>query len=154
MFDRFGRGLKLVLAAGLLLVAAPQTALAEKAPIHTGLFSNTALGGYDAVSFFEGTPVAGDKAYTLKWMGADFRFASQDNLEAFKADPERYVPQYGGYCAWAVSQGYTAKGDPKHWKIVDGKLYLNYNGDIQKKWETDISGHIKTADENWPDVLK
>jgi hypothetical protein len=68
--------------------------------------------------------------------------------------PAAYAPQYGGYCAWAVSQGYTAKGDAQNWKVVDGKLYLNYNTSIQKKWEADVPGFIKAADTNWPDVLK
>ena len=67
--------------------------------------------------------------------------------------PEAYAPQYGGYCAWAVSQGYTAKGDPKYWKVVDGKLYLNYDASVQKNWEKDIPGHIANASKNWPKVL-
>jgi len=70
-----------------------------------------------------------------------------------KQKPEAYAPAYGGYCAWAVSQGYTAKGDPKHWKIVGGKLYLNYDARVQTDWEKDISGHISKAEKNWPVVL-
>ena len=71
-----------------------------------------------------------------------------------RAEPERYAPQYGGYCAWAVSQGYTASTDPEAWKIVDGKLYLNYSRSVQQKWEQDISGHIAAGDANWPKVLE
>ncbi|MEM6666964.1 MAG: YHS domain-containing (seleno)protein, partial [Pseudomonadota bacterium] len=71
----------------------------------------------------------------------------------FAANPARYAPQFGGYCAWAVSEGYTAKGDPKHWKVVNGKLYLNYNGRIQRRWEKDIPGHISKGNANWPNVL-
>jgi hypothetical protein len=74
-------------------------------------------------------------------------------LAKFKADPEKYAPKYGGYCAWAVAQGYTAEIDPEAWKIVGGKLYLNYSKDVQKKWEQDIPGNIEKADQNWPGVL-
>ena len=71
----------------------------------------------------------------------------------FAANPEKYAPQYGGYCAWAVSQGYTASTDPEAWKIVDGKLYLNYSKSVQLTWEQDAAGNIAAADENWLTVL-
>ncbi len=135
-------------------LAAPMSASAEKAPIFTGLLSNKAVGGYDPVSYFNGDPQQGDSAFSTIWKGAEFRFSNQANLDAFLADPESFAPQYGGYCAWAVSQGYTAKGDPKHWKIVNGRLYLNYNKDVQARWAKDIPGQIASADENWPEVLK
>lgn len=123
-------------------------------PVYTGLFSNTAVGGYDAVAYFtEGKPVKGSKDFTTEYKDAEWRFASAENLDAFIASPEAYAPQYGGYCAWAVSQDYTAKGDPEYWKIVDGKLYLNYNADVQQKWEADIPGFITKANANWPGVL-
>ena len=128
------------------------TALAEK-PVNTTLFG-VAIKGYDPVAYFtDQKPVKGEKAFKFEWMDAEWRFASQENLDKFKADPEKYAPQYGGYCAWAVSQGSTAGIDPDAWKIVEGKLYLNYNKKIQKKWETDIPGHIKLADENWPKII-
>ena len=95
----------------------------------------------------------GERAFSTEYNGATFRFASQANLDTFLADPVRYAPQYGGYCAWAVSQGYTAKGDADHWKIVDGKLYLNYNKSVQETWGEDIPGFITLADGNWPTVL-
>ena len=91
---------------------------------------------------------------TYSWKGATWRFASAQNRDAFKADPEKYAPQYGGYCAYAVSQGATAKGDPKVWSVVDGKLYLNLSASVQKTWEKDVPGYIKSADKNWPEVLK
>ena len=84
----------------------------------------------------------------MKW-----HFASAENRDRFAASPERYAPQYGGYCAWAVSQGYTASGDPLQWKIVDDKLYLNYDSEVQKKWLKDIPGLITKANQNWPAVL-
>jgi len=86
--------------------------------------------------------------------GAQWRFANQANLDAFKAEPEKYAPAYGGYCAWAVSQGNTAKGDPKQWTVHEGKLYLNYNAKILKQWRADKDGFIALADEQWPTVLE
>lgn len=150
--------LRSILIAGALaltpaLVAAP-AAHADKAPVYTGLFSNVAVEGHDPVAYFtEGQPVKGQRAYSTEYQGAEFRFASQANLDTFLADPEAYAPQYGGYCAWAVAQGYTAKGDADHWRIVDGKLYLNFNAKVQSDWEADIPGFIEQADAQWPTVL-
>lgn len=143
------------LAAVILALAvfAPAAALA-KDPVYTGRFSNLAVDGYDPVAYFtEGAPVKGDKEFTTDYNGAEWRFASADNLAAFKAAPEKYAPQYGGYCAWAVSQNYTARGNPENFTVVDGKLYLNYNDEIQARWEADIPGFVAKADENWPGVL-
>jgi YHS domain-containing protein len=118
-------------------------------------FFGTALKGYDAVAYFkEGKPVKGKDEFRHDWMGAKWYFASADNRDAFAQNPEKYAPQFGGYCAWAVSQGYTAAIDPTAWKIVEGKLYLNYNKEVQQKWESDIPGHIKKAQENWPRLSK
>lgn len=131
------------------LIAAP-AAFAEP-PVYTGAFDNIAVQGYDPVAYFkEGKPVKGLKDFTVTHEGAEFRFASAANRDAFKKDPAKYAPQYGGYCAWAVSQGYHAKGDANHWKIVDGKLYLNYNASVQKKWEADVPGFIAAANTEWP----
>ena len=130
-------------------------AAAETAPIYTGYFSDTAVQGHDVVGYFtDGAPVKGSDAFASTYKGAEFKFKNADNLAAFEADPEAYLPQYGGYCAWAVSQGYTAKGNAKNWKIVDGKLYLNFNNSVQKKWEADVPGFIQSADKNWPTVLE
>jgi YHS domain-containing protein len=129
-------------------------ALARSPEIYTGILSATAVGGYDPVAYFtEGRPVEGKREFTHAWKGATWRFASAKNRDAFKANPEAYAPQYGGHCAWAVSQGYTAKGDPKYWKVVGGKLYLNYNASVQQNWQKDVPGHIAKADRNWPKVL-
>lgn len=118
-------------------------------------FFGTALKGYDAVAYFkEGKPVKGKDEFRHDWMGAKWYFASAANRDAFAQNPEKYAPQFGGYCAWAVSQGYTAAIDPTAWKIVEGKLYLNYNKEVQQKWESDIPGHIKKAQENWPRLSK
>jgi hypothetical protein len=147
------RRLSLVAALALAAFGLP-TAHAKDAPVYTGTFSNLAVGGHDAVAYFtEGKPVKGDKRYTLQHAGAEWRFVSPANRDTFAAAPDRYAPQYGGYCAWAVSQGYTASGDPQYWKIVDGKLYLNYDASVQAKWEKDIPGFVVRADRNWPSVL-
>jgi YHS domain-containing protein len=146
-----------VLAISLVVagLGASPVAFAEKPPVYRGLFDEAAVGGHDPVAYFTtGAPVEGKKAFEHKYKNATWRFSTAENLAAFKADPDKYAPQYGGYCAWAVSQGYTAKGDPKNWRIVGGKLYLNYNDDIQKKWEKDIPGFITKADGNWPKVLE
>ncbi|MCB1436054.1 MAG: YHS domain-containing protein [Rhodobiaceae bacterium] len=146
--------LALLLPAIGTALAFPPPALAAKAQIYTGLLSGTAVGGYDPVAYFtEGKPVAGSAQFTHSWQGVTWRFASAANRDAFKAAPERYAPQYGGYCAWAVSQGYTAKGDPQIWKVVGGKLYLNYSAGVQQQWSQDIPGNIAKANANWPKVL-
>jgi YHS domain-containing protein len=129
-------------------------ASAREAEVYTGTFSSLAVGGHDAVAYFKvGRPVAGSDQFSTQYKSATWRFASKENLDAFLASPASYAPQYGGYCAWAVAQGYTASGDPRYWKIVNGKLYLNYDGSVQAKWEKDIPGFIAKADRNWPGVL-
>jgi YHS domain-containing protein len=147
----------MILAAAVLSggIAAAPAAFAEKPPVYTDFLSDVAVGGYDPVAYFkDGKPVKGDKQFSTKYMGAEFGFATKANLDAFLKQSTPYAPQYGGYCAWMAAQGYAAKGDPKHWKIVSGKLYLNYDGNVQKKWEADIPGFITKADTNWPQILK
>jgi hypothetical protein len=123
--------------------------------VYTGLFSNTGAGGYDVVAYHsQGAPMRGSRDFETFWNGASWRFASQANLDLFVADPEAYAPHYGGYCAWAMAEGYTAKGDPEIWSLVDGKLYLNFNRDVQQTWEEDIPGHIERADANYPAILE
>jgi len=144
---RFGA---VMLAVGLLAagIAAPQPALAIDPVFNTG---GSAIQGFDPVAYFnEGKPVYGEDAFTHIYEGVQWRFASAANRDAFAADPVRYAPQYGGYCAWAVSQGYTASTDPSAWRIEKGKLYLNYSKSVQSRWEGDIPGNISKADGNWP----
>lgn len=114
-----------------------------------------AIDGTDPVAYFtDSAPVAGDPSITHDWNGATWRFANAENRDTFAAGPQAYAPQYGGYCAWAVSEGYTASTVPEAWKIVDGKLYLNFSRRIQRRWERDIPGRIAAADANWPRVLE
>ncbi len=131
------------------------TASAKEDPIYTAYFSNLAAGGYDVTAYFtESKPVKGKKAFKTKHEGAEWLFASKENLDKFTADPQKYAPQYGGYCAWAVSQGNTAKGDPLLWTVHADKLYLNYNQEVNKSWRADIDNLIEVGDQNWPSVLK
>lgn len=145
---------RVLLGASLVLLLGTNAAWAADAPVYTGLFNRTAVGGYDPVAYFtENKPVKGSADFSLDYKGVQWRFASAANRDRFRANPEMYAPQYGGYCAWAVAQGSTASGDPLRWKIVDQKLYLNYDEDVQRKWEKDIPGFIQAADKNWPQVL-
>ncbi len=148
----FGRRHLLILP--LLLVALFLAAGAVQAgEVNASRWTGVAIDGTDPVAYFtESRAVEGAKQFSTEWNGATWRFASAANLAAFTADPEKFAPQYGGYCAWAVSQGYTADIDPQAWKIVDGKLYLNYSKDVQRNWEGDVAGHIKMADANWPGI--
>jgi YHS domain-containing protein len=113
-----------------------------------------AIRGADPVAYFtQSQYVPGSAQFTYEWMGATWQFSSAEHRDLFATNPEQYVPQYGGFCAWAVSQGKTAPVDPTSWKIVDGKLYLNFNKSIQERWEKDIPGNIDKANQNWPAVL-
>ena len=110
-----------------------------------------AIKGYDPVAYFtEGRPVKGDSRFTHTYEGAIYHFASAASRDEFAKDPARYVPQFGGFCAYAVSRNYTADTDPLAWKIAGGKLYLNYNARAQAKWEEDVPGNIQKGNANWP----
>jgi len=143
-------------AAVLVALSALAAALAGGAwPARAGdavhVAGGAAIGGYDPVAYFaEGKPVAGSDSHTFAWRGATWRFASAAHRDAFAAAPDRYAPQYGGYCAWAVSQGYTAKIDPEAWRIEGGRLFLNYSKSVQARWAQDIPGNVAKADANWP----
>jgi YHS domain-containing protein len=109
-----------------------------------------ALEGYDPVAYFtEGEPIEGKAEYTATHDGATYRFANAEHLAAFEADPARYAPAYGGYCAYGLAMGQKVGTDPEVWEIVDGQLYLNVNEDVQERWEANIPGFVATADHNW-----
>ena len=114
-----------------------------------------ALHGYDAVAYFtDGRPARGTAGFEHRWNGAVWRFATAANRDVFAKDPARYAPEFGGYCAYAVSRGYTADVDPSAWRIVDGRLYLNYSKRVQRLWEADIPGNIAKGRAKWPGVLQ
>src|SRR5215471_10071783 len=117
------------------------------------LTDGKAIRGYDAVAFFtEMKPVKGQEKLSYTWNGATWLFSSKKNLDLFKAAPEKYAPQYGGYCAYGTSQGKKAPTEVETWTVIDGKLYFNYNSKVQEMWSKDRPGYIKKADELWPTV--
>ena len=145
-----------LLAAIGLAAAIPASApaFAEPASEVNVEADGLAARGYDVTAYFsEGRPVRGTAAYQTSYKGVTWRFASAENLAKFNADPAAYAPRFGGYCAWAVSQGYIAPGDPTQWKIVDGKLYLNFNARAKELWEADQAAAIERGNSNWPTVL-
>ena len=106
---------------------------------------------HDPVAYFtEGKAVPGAARFEHQWNGARWRFASAANRDAFAKAPDKYAPQFGGYCSWAVSRNYTADIDPAAFAVVNGKLYLNYSTDVQTRWRVDRDGNITKAEGNWP----
>ena len=119
--------------------------------------SNTglALQGYDPVAYFsQGEATEGNWQITTVYNDATYRFASEEHKAAFEANPEAYLPQYGGFCAFGAAMGFKFDGDPEYWKVVDGELFLNISSDIQERWQTDIPGFIEKADENWKSIAQ
>ena len=112
-----------------------------------------AIQGYDVVAYFtESKSVKGKKEFTTNFAGETWHFASAENLKTFQTSPEKYLPQFGGYCAYGMSRGYKAKTEPDAWTIVDVKLYLNYNADVRKIWNEKQGEFINKANTNWPTV--
>lgn len=138
-----------------LLAASPllaRPAFAASAEIFA--VDGLAIRGTDPVAYFDQmTPVAGSAEHSLMWKGVEWRFSSSENMALFEANPENYAPQYGGYCAFALSKGSLASTDPEAWTIYEGKLYLNYSTNVRKIWSEDIPGNIALADANWPNIL-
>lgn len=117
--------------------------------------NGTAIKGYDPVAYFtQNEAVKGSDQFTDEWSGLKWKFSSQENLDSFKLDPLKYVPQYGGYCAYGISENHKSPTDPKAWTIVNDKLYLNYNLEVKALWTIDKDTRIKTADANWPTLNK
>ena len=122
----------------------------QTVPVVNITADGVAIKGYDPVAYFtDGRPVQGLESLQYQWQDAKWLFATDEHLEMFKQNPSKYAPQYGGYCAYAVSQGKTADIDPQSWSIVAGKLYLNLNRDVQHLWQQDRDNYIRKADENW-----
>jgi len=145
------RSIQVVATIAALLMA--HVALAVD-PVSTGFFSSKAIKGYDTVAYFtENKPVKGSNDFKTEYLGAQWLFSSQENLNLFLENPEKYAPQYGGYCAFAVAKNTTAPIKPELFTIVDGKLYLNYNNDINDKWQNNRKEFIEQADANWPQLV-
>lgn len=139
--------------AFILALLLSLSASAPKPAVNTQS-GNLALRGYDAVAYFtEGQAIRGVPQFDTTWNGATWRFASAEHRDRFVSAPDTFAPQFGGYCAWAIAHGYTADGDPEVWKIVDGRLYLNYSRRVQRKWEANIPEFIRQGHANWPAVL-
>jgi YHS domain-containing protein len=139
----------LLFAAVFAAASVSTNALAGEFFEHDGL----ALRGHDAVAYFtDKKPVKGTAKYKAEFKSSTFLFSSQANRDAFIADPSKYAPQYLGFCAFGVAGGYKAATDPGAFTVVGGKLYLNYNRDVQKQWGADIPGFISKANKNWPTV--
>ena len=149
------RHFALLAAIGLAAaVPASSPAFAKPAPEVNVEADGLAARGYDVTAYFtDSKAVRGSASHQLQYKGATWRFASAEAQARFQADPTAYAPQFGGYCSWAVSQGYVAPGDPEQWKIVDGKLYLNFNARAKELWEADQAEAIKRGRANWPGVL-
>lgn len=153
--------IKLILTAFTLLTIS-HTALAAP-PINTlereGLFgyehNGIAIRGYDTVAYFTlSKPVEGSDKFSTDWSGATWKFSSQAHLDLFVAEPEKYAPQYGGYCAYGVAQMNLVKIEPDQWTIIDEKLYLNFNAKLNKAWKKDTAGYISTANVLFEKLLK
>jgi hypothetical protein len=148
--------LAVILAGPVLAGCAATDKITQTTPVApVNAEKGIALKGYDAVAYFtKQAPIAGSAAFTHRWGNATWQFASAENRDAFAADPERYAPQYGGYCAFALSRGFIADIDPDSWAVEGGRLYLNNNGFAHTLWNQDRPGNIAVADRNWPHIPK
>lgn len=143
--------MKKVLMSFLIVVVTSASLCAQKSA--TFIESGKAIRGYDPVAYFTaGKPVKGNENFKFSWNHADWYFSSQQNLDLFKSNPEKYAPQYGGYCAYGLSDGHKAPTDNNAWTIVNDKLYLNYSLDVKKEWSKNQKERIEKADKNWPDI--
>ena len=127
----------------------------EAKPVNSSVLRKKAIHGYDAVAYFkQGKPVKGRREFVHQWKGAKWYFSNKTHLAIFQSNPSKYAPQYGGFCAYAVSKGHTADIDPDAWDIYKGKLYLNYDSSIQKKWARNKTANIKKGNGHWPRLRK
>jgi YHS domain-containing protein len=115
--------------------------------------STPGISGYDPVAYFtDGKAMKGSGYHVADYKGVTYAFASKDHKQLFEDNPEKYVPAYGGYCAYGVAVGKKFVSDPEAWKVVDGTLYLNLDKDIQSKWLQDVPGYIKKSENNWKEI--
>lgn len=144
------------IALGLAGAATPALAVKQTGGEYNTLHAGLGAKGYDVVAYFTvSKPVAGSDRHTTEYGGVKWQFSSAENLATFKSDPAKYAPQYGGFCAWGASVGKLFDVDPVNgWKIADGKLYLNFNSDINATFSKDPAGFIAKANRNWPSLNK
>ena len=156
MSFRVPQTVAIVAATMLSACAATPGRISQQAPVdELDNDHGLVLRGYDSVAYFlDGRPIEGEPAINYRWHGATWRFASTEHRNAFAADPTRYAPQFGGYCAYAVSRGTTADGDPQQWAVADGKLYVNNNALAMTLWNRDRAGNIQAGVINWPLISK
>ena len=141
--------MKKLLLSLLALTFVASTAAVQAEDVH----STVGVQGYDLVSYQTGKkPLQGNGNHLVTHNGVNYLFSSKANQEAFKKNPSKYLPAYGGWCAFGVSVGKKFIGDPTVWEIVDGKLYFNLDNSIKSTWVKDIPGNIKKADANWPKI--
>lgn len=142
---------KVARCAALLFVGCTVTGVISAQEVYVSR-GGVALKGYDTVVYHtENKAVEGEEEYATEWNGAIWYFSSDDNRQLFVADPERYAPQYGGYCAYAMAQNQIASIDPKAFSVVDDKLYLNYSTGVRRRWEAEGAERlIQRADWYWP----
>ncbi|WP_254683338.1 YHS domain-containing (seleno)protein [Phaeobacter sp. LSS9] len=151
------RSMMAVLAVGSVVALAatltPETARADPALVSAP--KGVAAGGHDVVAFFQdGTAVLGQQTHAILWHGAVWRFASSQNQERFELNPRAYAPRFGGYCAYALSKGYLAPGNPSLWVIADGRLYLLNNPSALAAWQAERQALIAAAEGRWPKILR
>lgn len=149
----------LVLLAGGAYFASSADSDADGAVVGKTKFfqyrNGAAAGGYDVVAYFDDAEaVAGEQVYEASYAGQLWHFKSMENREKFLAAPKKYIPQYGGHCAYGVAQGYLVRGDPEAWTVRDGKLYLNYSKSVRNSWLADAAGFILRSEKNWPGLNK
>lgn len=148
---RAGRRMSLVAAIAMFPVSVAVAGGTPEGVVNAS--EGIAIGGYDPVAYFElGEPTVGSAAHSFDWDGAEWRFASAEHRDRFSANPERYAPAYGGYCAFAAAENQVAIGDPELWTIHDGRLFLNLNARFQRQFRDDIDANIERADSNWPEL--
>ncbi len=147
--------LALVLGGGVIAAFAVMTSPTELHGTWSKTDQDVAISGYDTVAYFtEGQPVKGDAAISFAWRDAHWRFATESHRDMFAADPGRYVPQFGGFCAAAMTYGAVAKANPEHWAIVDGKLYLNYDDYAYQVFHENLAENIAKADVEWAEKVE
>ncbi|NRF37661.1 YHS domain-containing (seleno)protein [Pedobacter foliorum] len=143
--------MKLLFSALILVWFTTGSVYAQKSEIFAP--AGKAIKGYDPVAFFKiSKPVKGNDSLSYTWKEAKWLFANKENREDFMADPERFAPQYGGYCAYGTAKGHKAPTQAETWTIVGDKLYFNYNNKVKGLWAKDQEAFIKKADENWPEI--